>query len=148
MHLVPRKILLEEGMAAHSIFVPGESHVQRSPAGSPKGDKELLSKVEATEHEQMHKTTALESRQYFTKLLRSSSLSTFQRWEKLSLKSNSVFRWKGQGLISAGFSSLNPILSCPLRLYRPTIILGFVLGLIRKKLRVSQGLRNKAMTLH
>ena len=40
------------------IFVPGESHVQRSPAGySPEGDKEL-DMTEATEHEQMHKTTA------------------------------------------------------------------------------------------
>ena len=33
---------LEEGLATHSVYLPGESHGQRSPAGySPRGHTEL-----------------------------------------------------------------------------------------------------------
>ena len=40
------------------IFLPGESHVQRSLISySPEGDKEL-DMTEATKHAHMHKTTA------------------------------------------------------------------------------------------
>ena len=41
---------LEEGMATHSIFLPGESHGQRNLAGySPWGHKELDT-IEGSEH--------------------------------------------------------------------------------------------------
>ena len=42
--------LLEEGVATHPVFLPGESHGQRSPAGySPWGHRELDA-TEVIEH--------------------------------------------------------------------------------------------------
>ena len=39
---------LEESMATHSIFLPGESHGQRSPAGYSQWDRTELDTTEAT----------------------------------------------------------------------------------------------------
>ena len=54
---------LKEGMTTHPVFLPGESHEQRSLAGySPWGHKESDA-TEATEHE--HETSLLETAQQF-----------------------------------------------------------------------------------
>ena len=48
VHFLGREDPLEEGMATHPVFLPGESHGQRNLAGySPWGRKEL-DRTEAT----------------------------------------------------------------------------------------------------
>ena len=54
--------LLEEGVATHPVFLPGESHGQRSPAGYSPQDRKESDTAKATEHARTHTHSTVSGR--------------------------------------------------------------------------------------